>query len=296
MSEIFSHQEYWRDPSLALSTLGALLSSSAFCLFLGAGVSTGFGLPGWKGLIARILKKDTDLEFVEELDRRSVKDLPLLLDEIDDGSLGYLERVHEALYRDASADLSDQLMRSPLLLAVAALMAGAHRGRIATVITYNYDDLLEQYLRMLGLSVCSRLRPDVLSTRADVELNYVHGYLPQHWDAPKFTADALVLSNASYIKRAAINSGWSASTENLLHSKLGLFLGLSGDDDSMLVTLTKVKNQIARSQDYIGYWILTPDAFARNKNRILRTGACPIPVDKDEIPKYLFKVCQAATA
>lgn len=296
MSGIYSFEEYARNPSLAIPQLGQFLRTSAFCLFLGAGASNGFGLPGWKELVARILNKDSDPIFRDELERRSLKDLPLLLDDVDDGSSGYYERVHEALYRDASPDLSDQLMRSPLLLAVAAMMTGAHRGRITSVVTYNYDDLLEQYLRMLGLSVCKRLRPDELSTRADVELNYVHGNLPQHWEDPsKFAAESLVLSNKSNIKRGAeVDKGWSASVESELYSKLGLFLGLSGDDDSMLVTLTRATERIKRNEDYIGYWILTPDAFERNKDRILRVGVCPIPLNKEQIPKYIFEICQAA--
>jgi len=295
MSTVYSCRDYARTPELAIPKLGQLLKSGSFCLFLGAGASSGFGLPGWKELIARILDKADDPEFLNELSQRSVRDLDLLLDDIDDGGMPFYQCVQKALYRDALPNLSDQLSRSPLLLAIAALMTGAHRGRINSVITFNYDDLLEQYIRMLGLTVCRRVRPDQLSTRADAELNYVHGNLPQNFDSRQFDSTSLVLSRKSYIRRGAkVDTGWSARIENVLCSKLGLFVGLSGDDDSMLVTLTRARDQISRDEDHIGYWILTPDAFAKNSKRVAETGVCPIPLKIPDIPTFLFKMCQAA--
>jgi len=297
MSTVFSCRDYARTPKLAIPKLGQLLKSGSFCLFLGAGASSGFGLPGWKELIARILDKDDDPEFLNELSQRSVRDLDLLLDDIDDGGIPFYQCVHKALYRDALPNLSDQLSRSPLLLAIAALMTGAHRGRINSVITFNYDDLLEQYIRMLGLTVCRRVRPDQLSTRSDAELNYVHGNLPQNFDSRQFDSTSLVLSRKSHIRRGAhVDTGWSARVENVLCSKLGLFVGLSGDDDSMLVTLTRARDQINRDEDYIGYWILTPDAFARNSKRVTEAGVCPIPLEIQDIPTFLFETCQAAAS
>lgn len=295
MSTVFSCRDFAQSPQRAIPKLGQLLKRGSFCLFLGAGASSGFGLPGWKELIARILDKDDDPEFLKELSQRSVRDLDLLLDDIDDGSPAFYDHVHKALYKDVSPNLSDQLSQSRLLLAIAALMTGAHRGRINSVITFNYDDLLEQYLKMLGLTVCRRLRPDQLSTRADAEINYVHGNLPQDLVLSALSPTSLVLSRKSYIRRGAqVDKGWSARVENVLYSKLGLFVGLSGDDDSMLSTLTRAREQIHRDEDHIGYWILTPDAFARNSKRVAETGVCPIPLEIPDIPTFLFKTCQAA--
>ena len=295
MSEIFSHEEYARNPSLAVSELGMRLKSSTLCLFLGAGVSAGFNLPSWKLLIARVLGKETDADFVAALENKSVQDLRRLIDPIDDQSLEYYTIVHDALYREVKPNLLEQLRLSPLLLAIAAMMTGAHRGRIDSVVTYNYDDLLEQYLRMLGLGVCQRVLPDELSTRSDVELNYVHGKLPQSWSRTEAKPEVFVLSDRSYIARSAqIDFGWPAWVEHKLYSKLGLFLGLSGDDDVILVTLKRVKDAVKRRENYLGYWILTPDAFEHNKSRIVDAGICPIPLNKEAIPDFIFRICQHA--
>jgi len=296
MSAIYSYDDYLTDPFLAAGELGQLLRNSALRLFLGAGASSGFGLPEWKLLIARVLDKDRDSAFLSSLDTMSITDLRRLVDPLDDGSATYVGRVREALYRDVKADLLEQLQGSPLLLAVAALLTGAHRGRIDSVVTYNYDDLLEQYLRMLGLAVCCRIRPDELSTRADVELNYVHGRLPQGWEA-SMAIPEIILSEKSYrSRRAEIESGWPAMIAHGLFSKIGLFVALSGDDSSILDVLKRAQNRVRRSADYTGYWLLTPDAFDRNKDDILEVGMCPIRLEKEKIAQFVFRICQCAAS
>lgn len=294
MSHIYSYTDYVVDPFLATDELGRLLGNSAFRLFLGAGASVAFNLPAWKMLIARILGKESDPVFVSGLDSKSVTDLRRLIDPLDDDSALYVGKVQNALYRDVKTNLLEQLQVSPLLLALAALMTGAHRGRIDSVVTYNYDDLLEQYLMMLGLTVCRRMHPDELSTRADVEINYVHGRLPQLWDASK-AIPKLVLSEKSYrSRRAEIDEGWPAWIEQGLHSKIGLFVGLSGDDSTILDILKRAQNRVNRDLPYTGYWLLTPDAFDRNKEDIIEVGMCPIRLEKEQFPNFVFAICQRA--
>lgn len=290
----YSYNDYVADPFLATYDLGHLLGTSSLRLFLGAGVSSGFGLPEWTRLIARVLGRDDSPDSVLDLKNKSLTDQRRMLDPLDNGTPEYFGRVHAALYRDVAPDLLKQLQKSPLLLAVAAMMTGAHRGRVDSVVTYNYDDLLEQYLSMLGLAVCRRTRPDELSTRSDVELNHVHGTLPQRWEPSGRDAE-IVLSEKSYrSRRAEIDEGWSAWVEHGLYSKIGLFLGLSGDDSSILDILQRIKKRVKRSRDYTGYWILTPDAFERNKNDILEVGMCPIQLEKEQVAQFVFKICQRA--
>lgn len=294
MNSAYDYSDYVAEPFLATHELGDLLRTSSLRLFLGAGVSSGFGLPEWAQLIARILGRDDDLDFVATLKSKTIPELRRLLDPIDNKTTEYHQRVHEALYRDVAPDLIKQLQKSPLLLAVAAMMTGAHRGRIDSVITYNYDDLLEQYLHMLGLAVCKRINPHEISTRSDVELNYVHGTLPQRWEPSSLDAE-IVLSEKSYRnRRAGIDEGWSAWVEHGLYSKIGLFLGLSGDDSAILDILKRVQGHVKRVGDYYGYWILTPDAFARNNDAIQEVGMCPIQLEKEQIPQFVFEICQKA--
>ena len=291
-----SVSDYKREPFLATDDIGRFLNNGCLNLFLGAGISKGFGLPEWALLIARVLGKDNDAAYVDEVRAKGPLEQLKLIDSVDDGSPEYHEKVHKALYKDVKDNLVDQLPHSPLLLAVTALLTGSCRGRINTIFTYNYDDLLEQYLKMLGYRVCVRNSPTSHSTRADVEINHVHGYLPQSWKKGN-DVHHLVLSEKSYrTRRAGIDTGWSASVENSLYSKPALLLGMSGDDGSVLDIFERAHKNIQRAEDYHGYWIMTPDAFARNSDTISGSNIrmCPIGLDKDLFPKFVFEVCQKA--
>lgn len=294
MTELYSPKDYMRDATLAIPELGDWLNRSALRLFLGAGVSKGFGLPDWKLLIARVLGRDADEDYLNSLDGKSPMDLASLVDDIDNGSEKYVHKIHEALYQEIAPSVVKQLQRSPLLLAVAAMMTGGQRGRVNSVVTYNYDDLLEQYLRMLGLRFCRRMDQTELSTRADVEINYVHGRLPQQWEWP---VPVPIFSEKSYrLRRAEIDAGWSAFVEQGLFSHIGLFIGLSGEDSTILDILKRAQQKVQRKGKRNGFWILTPDSFNKNKKKILDVGMCPLSVHKDQIPDYVLAICQAAAA
>jgi hypothetical protein len=135
-----------------------------------------------------------------------------------------------------------------------------------------------------------------LATRADVEVNYVHGKLSQKWDK-SMAVPKIVLSEKSYReKRAEIDEGWPAMVAHGLYSKIGLFLGLSGDDSSILDILKRTQRRVRRKEDYTGYWVLTPDAFTRNKDDILDVQMCPLRLPKEQIAQFVFSICQKAAS
>jgi hypothetical protein len=296
VSKHYSYPDYLDDPFRATKQLGRLLNRSVLRLFIGAGVSVGFGLPNWQLLIARMLNRETDRKFLRELKAKSGPELGRLVDHLDDGSEGYASLVKTALYSNVKKNLLDELRKSPLLLALAALMTGAQRGRVDSVVTYNFDDLLEQYLEMLGLAVCSRTKPDDLSTRADVEINYVHGRIPQHWNGSG-RSPKIILSEKSFRDtRSKIDEGWPAFVLSGLQSKIGLFLALSGDDSGLLDILKRTETRLRRSANYAGYWILTHDAFQRNEGAIRGVKMCPIRIHEDQIPLFIFEICREAAS
>ena len=292
---LYSHDDYEKDPFLAVDDIAALLRDGCLTLFLGAGASAGFGLPEWMKLVANVLGKGSDGKFVRELKKKSAEEVARLVDEVDNDTPEYVESVHKALYANAPLEILEILQKSALLLSVAALVTGTCRGRIGTVFTYNYDDLLEQYLEMLGYSCCIRTHPSEFSRRADVEINHVHGFLPQRWKRGDNCSDIILSERSFSRRRSEIDKGWGASIEHQLHSKCGLFIGMSGNDGSVLDVLLRAKNSIKRAADYTGFWLLTPDAYVKNRKRIVTVGMCPIKLQIGEIPKFIFKVCQVAS-
>jgi hypothetical protein len=75
-----------------------------------------------------------------------------------------------------------------------------------------------------------------------------------------------------------------------------LFIGLSGDDGNILDDVQRANKQLTRASDYNAYWLVTPKAYQDNSDRIIHAGSCPIPLEIDEIPRFLFEVCQKALA
>jgi hypothetical protein len=289
----YSWEDYIDNPFLSTKFIGSLLQRGALTLFVGAGVSQGFGLPNWKGLKTIICETDSASD--EELDN--------LIDDKDDGSSSYIDSIHAALYGKISIDKEDYFTKSPLLLAIAALSTGTCRGRIDTIITYNYDDLLKQYLEMLGYKVCVRKKPSDLSSWADVEMNHVHGFLPQDRKDESPPND-IIFSRKSYRnKRARIDSGWSSYVEQCLSRKIGLFLGLSGNDETILDILQRLKNNNKREKEaddypsnqvYTGYWLLTEEAYKANCDSIVDVSMCPIKLSLEDFPKFILEVCRCA--
>lgn len=291
---LHSHVDYVDKPFLATAAIGGLLATGRLNLFLGSGVSSGFGLPDWALLIARLLGKGTEVEYVEQLRAKSDAELMAHVDTVDDGTELYASKVHAALYESVDAELSNHLPRSPLLLAVAALLTGSCRGRIERVFTYNYDNLLEQYIEMLGYACCVRTQWTDFAARADVEINHVHGFLPQAWK-PGQPYAAPILSEKSYRnRRAGIDRDWPAAVAHSLYSKAALMIGLSGDDSATLDVLKRAQENLTRVADYHGYWLMSPDAYQRNQGRVIEIGMCPVPVEILDFPRFVFGVCQEA--
>ena len=296
----YGHSDFEKDSFLATSVIGKHLRQGALNLFLGAGVSMGFGFPSWSRLVARVVEfddaptKDVTSSQLKQYRDKGADELMRLVDDYDDGSHDYMKRVHRALYFRVAESLLDKLQQTPQLFALGAMITGSCRGRVKTVVTYNFDDLLEQHLRMLGYSYCTRFEPDTLSTRADVEINHVHGLVPQELDD---SADGshIVLSKRSFRKRQAfLETGWPAYIVQGLAAKVGLFIGQSGDDNSVLTYLERANSDIRRPHGYLGYWLLTPDAYSRNAKTLTEVNMCPIRLEKADIPRFLFAVCEAA--
>src|SRR5579862_5761856 len=106
MSEV----ERFKDtPFLATDTIGDHLAGGSFVLFLGAGVSQGFGLPSWSELVARVIGRSDDEQFRERLEAMSDREMAKQIDSIDTGDAVFASTVHRALYREVAPELSNQL-------------------------------------------------------------------------------------------------------------------------------------------------------------------------------------------
>lgn len=218
-------------------------------LFLGAGVSMSANMPSWKDLLKGLMGevkqlKDPTLDAFKELSSHVLEEcgdsnlimgryLQTAISLYDNKSV-FSELIQKYLYNDNNT--------SPLLMNLARIV---QHKKVNEVITYNFDDLLEQNLENLGL----RDSVDYTSISKDAEIKghntlpiyHVHGIIPK--EGP---VDTVVFSEEEYHKRYSTAYHWSNVEQ--LHALTRMhcfFVGLSMTDPNLrrLLDAAKVMNK-----------------------------------------------------
>lgn len=214
-------------------------------LFLGAGVSMSANMPSWKDLLKGLMGevkqlKTTTLGAFKELSSH-------ILEECGDSNLimGRYLQTAISLY-DNKATFSELIQKylynenntSPLLMNLARIV---QQKKVNEVITYNFDDLLEQNLVKLNLT--DSIDFTAISKDAEIKghntlpIYHVHGIIPK--EGP---VDTVVFSEEEYHKRYSIAYHWS-NVEQLhaLTRTHCFFVGLSMTDPNLRRLLDAAK-------------------------------------------------------
>ena len=177
-------------------------------LCVGAGVSIDAGIPLWSELIHRLLifmisqktqdeeLKDTELHSLNQLACANQEDSPLTQVRYIRAAFekeDYYGLVRKVLYETKFTG------RTPLLNAISKISKPErdHVG-VKSIITYNFDDLLERKLAVKDIkyNVVYRER-DIPSTTA-LNIYHVHGYLPKSPDKDVDKETTLIFSEEDY--------------------------------------------------------------------------------------------------
>lgn len=222
-------------------------------LVLGAGVSRPYGVPGWEELGRRVW----DLTFPgqpspwvtqpEESPRLLPQFLPIVF-EMAESAIGphaFSALLREGLYSRAVSLETEDFARSDTSLAVVARLlvreADRRRRRVARVVTFNADDLLERATASVagGAAPVRRIAqagqsPLTHCAAGEIPVYHLHGYLPRD-PGPASYEHMLVFTDRQY---------WSStmnamSLANLtmgaaLHDSHCVFIGLSMTDINVL--------------------------------------------------------------
>lgn len=193
----------WENPSKLKHFLGHQLVEGRVALVLGAGVSFGFGLPSWRKLVEDMFSEaghayPSSLAPPEASDR-------LYVDVLGKDDAKLVQLLAQALYKtfDASANT---LRRNELLIGLAALIVRSGRGSASRIVSFNFDDVLERFLRYLGLTVHSVSTMPSWASAHDVRVYHPHGYTPQGGA----TSDRVVFTQLQYDKLVGDNEMWEA--------------------------------------------------------------------------------------
>ena len=193
------------------------------------------GFPSWTELIGRLYKnhglrigaKKSFAQLAGALERKCYPN----------ERADFCRAVQAALYEDVKTDFASLRRHHPLAAIASVAMLLQMRGE-AEIITFNFDDLLELYLRFHGFHVTPvHLQPD-WAGRQGIVVYHPHGYLPKEGH-PSLN---LVLTENAY--GSLSSPAFRPFRQKLLctlRSRLCLFIGVSGRDAHMNRLLTRSK-------------------------------------------------------
>jgi hypothetical protein len=201
--------------------------------------------------------------------------------------------VKTCLYVNAKDD--EDLLNQHLLAALGALTMSSKNGSVSEILTFNFDDILERYLRLHGFK--SQVIPVLPTLREDVDVTvyHPHGFLPR--DTVLFqSSDDIVFSKYSFDKRlgAQLNP-WQQLLRDLLLRRVGLFIGLSTGSDTLMTVVTDLEESLKGHRIATGFWILGPNDSSDTDDVLLRRNIVPIRFsDYGHIVPFLLAICQSA--
>jgi hypothetical protein len=225
-----------------------------FSLFLGAGVSSSAGLPDWSTLLNSLFVKFLTSEFQLEStdDNEELMDIVERLNTINSSSAliaarylrkGYnrqpseksdfTKAITDSLYnlRDSSKSLA-----SSLIMSITDLCMPRRTGaKVKSVITYNFDDLLERQLRSLSIAHRSIFVNNDPFEPDELPVYHVHGFLPENVEEyVGLERSTLVFSEEGYHQIYTESYHWSNLVQlaNLRENNC-LMVGLSLADPNL---------------------------------------------------------------
>jgi len=288
-----------KNEKLVKTALSEHLYEGKLALALGAGASRFLGFPVWWQLVHEICDNYRGKSSINE--DTSTDELINTVDEIKreiNDSVKFNKLVKKILYKNVNYD-DTTILHNELLISLGSLMMGSRRGSVNNVITYNYDDLIEWYLRLHGFDVRVIHNPRTMTTNSDVTIYHPNGYLPLKNDED--CNQKLIFSETSFIYRqrgSEIDDKlWNNILDRLFIEKTFIFIGLSGKDSTIYSRLLDIYETQLDKKRPIGYWFyIREDGMKKQEfDKNIKYGIVPIVVKSaDDIPRYLLDICQIA--
>jgi hypothetical protein len=244
-------------------------------LYLGAGVSIGSGLPSWQALLLAMYFKVMDeqrlgiwrpypnylfataewqlqhLQEPLEISARKIRN------HFGKNQQAFLSLLRGTLYDGFRQEFEDRLsfpspdsLRSgnPTLRGVADLCDSRDEIGVKSVVTYNYDSLLEHVLDPILYRPIWKSRQTI--PKKKLPIYHVHGYVPlenNQGSSPK----EIVFTEDQYNRVASDPYSWSNLVQiHCMSSTVGLMVGLSLSDRNMRRLLDAIRSAPIRTAHF----------------------------------------------
>ena len=282
----------WSQEDVLVSHLAHELHRGRLGLFLGAGLSAFYGMPQWSELVNRLAAR-VGAPLMKPGDDPILKVGAIRAKYYANRKAAFLADVREELYRGKVVDF-DSIRQNDTLAAIGALVMSSKRGSASKVISLNYDDLLELYLEHHGFVTTSVWEDHHWANNDDVTVYHPHGFLPLS-DRP--CSDDIVFATAEYYGIMQ-SDFWRPLLQTHLRTRTFIYIGLSGNDMHIQSLISGIKNKHAIAKDRIAFHSVRfslggsgdeVGEMLREEGVFTHTIA-----NYEELPRFLFKICQAA--
>ncbi|MBA1236244.1 hypothetical protein G7Z98_17010 [Pseudomonas stutzeri] len=280
--------------------------SGRFSLVLGAGVSSSAGLPDWDTLLNSLfvsMLTDEDLSD-KSSDNEHVASIVKRLRQIDGPSAlmlaryirkglsagsekeqnEFIEAVTTRLYslRNKQFSLSSQLIKE-----IASLCTPTRTGaKVRSVITYNFDDLMERELEARSLAIRSIFEEVELAAPEELPIYHVHGFLPENRTSySNLDRSTLVFSEEGYHQIYSEAYHWSNLVQLAsLKETTCLMVGLSLTDPNLRRLLEISAKSTDRPKHFAFMQRVSLDKFTKDEGKsVVRA---PIGVSKRFLDRH----------
>ena len=289
---INKEQSNWKlDRNRIVQDLNNYYKSGQFSLFLGAGVSSSAGLPDWDTLLNSLFVSmlTSEMDEHKKRDNSEISSIVRRLREIDGPSALMSARyIRKGMSRSGSTEqtrfiktVTDQLydlrdkrksLNSPLISSIAAMcMPGRTGAKVKSVITYNFDDLIERELSEREVTHRSIFEEIDLPSPEELPIYHVHGYLPE--DRSQYSnldRSTLVFAEEGYHKIYNDSYHWSNLVQlNSLKESTCMMIGLSMSDPNLRRLLEIASRSIEKPKHYAFLKRISIEEFTTDNSRKL---------------------------
>ncbi len=241
-------------------------------LYLGAGVSAASGLPNWRQLVVSMYFRYMNIE-----QWQSIRPYPNYLYAMGDWYLSktgesldiiirklksnldedeFLKMLYNCLYNQLDEinfinPIDNGVGENKLLSEITEMIAKPER--INSVITYNFDDLLEESLNRKNINYTAVYNTHTFPHNGSVPVYHPHGFMPFGNNQPsrQSTGD-IILSEDDYNSIASSSNHWANMIQiSKLTQGTGLMIGLSFSDRNMRRLIDLIANIPVHTNNYI---------------------------------------------
>lgn len=255
-------ETHWQEiNNYVINRAKTLLSTTNSTFVLGAGVSKDANIPDWETLLAKLIPtkdtvfRPTDYKAINKhLNHSDIRAARYIksafyqkdLNDKDSNDNIFVDKVRKILY--SSID-----RKAPLIKTICDIICDDSK-RVQSVITYNYDDVIEEELKKRGFEHYSVFRKNRSNDYYKFPIYHVHGFVPQIGNASK-----IVLCEEDYHEIYSYAFHWSNIEQlHAFERNTCFFIGLSMNDPNLRRLLEVAFKDSEQEQSHFIFLPRTP--------------------------------------